>query len=299
MNVTLVCGLLGAGKTSYITNLLRDSTEKAVVLVNDFGSLGIDGKLMSSSGIEALELPSGCVCCTLKPGLLDSIGKVIGEFAPDHLVIEPSGVASPSGVLEALEELEHGGVTVVGIIDASQYLELYENDVYGSFFVEQISLSDLVVVNKADLADERTRRDTVELVRRINPSAVVTEAVGARVEGQLPGMSGARRHMTKQAGHRFGFRAFSFRPRGELSFSFIESFFADMAVGGYGGIVRVKALLSTDRGPFRFDLSYGNYCASPFEPGVKENLLVVIGSEIRHEDFSGMLHGPLAVRQGE
>jgi len=299
MNVTIVCGLLGAGKTSYITNLLRDSTEKAVVLVNDFGSLGIDGKLISSSGIEAVELPSGCVCCTLKPDLLDSIRKVTEEFSPDHLVIEPSGVASPSGVLEALEAVEHGRLMVVGVIDASQYLELYDNDVYGSFFVEQISLSDLVVVNKTDLADERTRSDTVELVKKINPSAVVIEAVGARVEAVLPEMSAMRRPMSNPSEHRFEFRTFSFRPRGKLSFGFMESLFSEMAEGGYGGIVRAKALLNTDRGAFRFDLSYGNSDALPFEPGVRENLFVVIGNEVRHEDLSSMLLGPLAIRQDE
>ena len=82
MKTTIVCGLLGSGKTTYIQNFLRHNTEKAVVLVNDFGSAGIDGEIFSGSGIESVELQGGCVCCSLKTDLITAIENIIATFAP-------------------------------------------------------------------------------------------------------------------------------------------------------------------------------------------------------------------------
>ena len=84
MKTTIVCGLLGSGKTTFIQNFLRDSREKAVVLVNDFGKAGIDGEIFSANGIESVELPSGCVCCTLKADLITTIEKIIATFVPER-----------------------------------------------------------------------------------------------------------------------------------------------------------------------------------------------------------------------
>lgn len=77
MKTTVVSGMLGSGKTTFIGNLLRDAGERAVVLVNDFGALGIDGEIVAAGGVEAVELPSGCVCCTLKFDLITTIERVI------------------------------------------------------------------------------------------------------------------------------------------------------------------------------------------------------------------------------
>jgi G3E family GTPase len=76
MKTTIVCGLLGSGKTTFIQYVVRTSKEKVVVLVNDFGRAGIDGEILSSGGIDCIELPSGCVCCTLKFDLITTIEKI-------------------------------------------------------------------------------------------------------------------------------------------------------------------------------------------------------------------------------
>src|SRR5512139_3098731 len=135
MRTTVVCGLLGAGKTTFIRNFLGRGEERAVVLVNDFGQAGIDGEIFSAGGIEAVELPSGCVCCTLKFDLITTVERVLAAFAPEHLVVEPSGVASPSGILEALASARVGPVTVVGLVDATEFLELRRAEMYGTFFL--------------------------------------------------------------------------------------------------------------------------------------------------------------------
>src|SRR5512135_775493 len=83
MKTTIVTGLLGSGKTTFIRHFLREAKERTVVLVNDFGKAGIDGEIFSAGGIESVELPSGCVCCTLKFDLITTVRKIIGNLAPE------------------------------------------------------------------------------------------------------------------------------------------------------------------------------------------------------------------------
>ena len=128
MKTTIVCGMLGAGKTSFIQDQLTRQDGKTVVLVNDFGETGIDGEILSLGGIDVKELPSGCVCCTLKFDLITTIEKILRDWNPDHLMIEPSGIASPSGVMEALDALHLQPVTVVGIIDVTEFLEAHASE---------------------------------------------------------------------------------------------------------------------------------------------------------------------------
>lgn len=290
-----MCGLLGAGKTSYIINLLGGANEKCVVLVNDFGRLGIDGEIISSGGLETVTLPSGCVCCSLKTDMMEAIDEIVAEFSPEHLIIEPSGIAAPSGVLEALGSVIYDELTVVGIIDASEFAELYESDVYGRFFTEQVSLSDVVIANKSDLAGENKTAAALRIVKSLNPTALTFEAVNAEVNLEGLFIPHARRDFKEPQGH-LEFKTYSFKPRGQLSHVYMERLFKDMSEGRFGHVVRAKALLNTDCGPYRFDLSFSSVKGSPFAKDITENLLVVIGSEIKYDDLNGLLSGELALR---
>ncbi len=291
MRTTLVCGLLGAGKTTFITNILEGSSEKTVVLVNDFGETGVDGEVFTAGGIEAIELPSGCVCCTLKFDLVTTVRKVLAEFGPEHLVIEPSGVASPLGVLEAVESLDIGPVTVVGIVDAAEFAELYGQDVYGPFFREQVSMSDVVLVNKADIAGRSRTAETMKLVEQINPSAVLFETERARLGSGLPSHSG-RRGVPRGTGHALRFDTLCMKVGNSVPLERARSFFARCAEGSLGGVVRAKALLVTEEGPYRFDLSSGRVEVSPFEGGTTEGRLVVFGHSLRKDEMESFMKGP-------
>jgi G3E family GTPase len=290
MKTTVVCGLLGSGKTTFIRNFVRDRTEKTVVLVNDFGAAGIDGEIFSAGGIESVELPSGCVCCTLKFDLITTIGKIVKEFAPEHLVIEPSGVASPSGVLEALESAHVGPASVVCIIDATEFTELYESGMYGSFFEDQIMNADVVLVNKTDLAEEEKVIDVVRRIEAVNPRAVMFRTVNAAISVPLitapPLPPGARRLARQQEtgslrarhGHDcFPFDSISIKVKQGAPFAVVKAIFDDLARGDFGFVARAKALVQTDRGPCRFDLVYGKVDTAPFEKAINESRTVIIG----------------------
>lgn len=287
MKVTIVCGLLGAGKTSFIRNVLDAAQERIVVLVNDFGQAGIDGEIMSSSGLDVIELPSGCVCCSLRTDLVSAFKRISEEFKPDHIVIEPSGIASPAAVLDALQGLFDGSITVVGIVDASEFLELHSEEIYGRFFLEQVTLSDLVVVNKTDISGEAKADETVTAIEGLNPSAVVVKTVEARLNMPLPEGDAAKRPVTHSHSH-FNYETLSLRLAGTVTFESIRDLLARANEGAFGTVVRAKALVDTDRGPFRLDLSGGRLDAAEFGHPVSESRLVVIGAGLNEQKLRSL-----------
>jgi len=279
MKTTVVSGMLGSGKTTFIGQLLKESRERTVVLVNDFGALGIDGEIFSAAGIEAVELPSGCVCCTLKFDLITTIARIRATFDPEHLVIEPSGVASPSGVLEALESAGIRQVSVVGIVDATEFLELHEAEAFGTFFRDQIVNADVILVNKIDLAGEETTRRTAAVIESLNPAAIVYSTVQAQIEGTRPLAPGTREIVHASHAH-FRFDTVSFEIPAGTPFEAMELLLRDLAAGRWGTVVRAKALVTTDRGPCRFDLAFGNLSSAPFARPVTAGRIVVIGATL-------------------
>ncbi len=285
--------MLGSGKTTFIQQSVRNITGKTVVLVNDFGKAGIDGEIFEANGIESIELPSGCVCCTLKFDLISSIEKIRETFAPEHLLIEPSGIASPSGVLEALETLKMVAVTVVGIVDAAEFLDLNHEDAFGRFFEDQIANSDMVLVNKTDLVEKEIAERTVQTIEQMNPNAVVFSTVNCVIGTALSGVSGAERTIDRKAPH-FQFDTVSLRLGDSLDHEWLSDFFQDMSIGKYGDIVRAKALVNTLQGPYQFDLSFTNIRSVPFEKTVSNSRLVIIGKDIRKDALMKIFPSSLA-----
>ncbi len=296
MKTTIVTGILGAGKTTFIQTFLKETGEKSVVLVNDFGRSGIDGEIFSAGGIEFIELPSGCVCCSLKADLITAVQRIVKEFSPDHLMIEPSGVASPSGVLEALDSLSLDLVTVVGIVDATEFIELFEAQMYGTFFGDQITNADVILVNKTDIADENRISDTIRVVQELNPRAVVARAVQGAMSETFPVFSGNRRDLKKGRCH-FRFDTISLKLPGEIDFPLMEGFFEGLGRGRYGGAVRAKALVQTTKGPYRFDLSYGKTDKAVFGRTVAAGRLVIIGENLEKDAMNRLFRSPVQVAE--
>jgi G3E family GTPase len=289
MKTTVVCGLLGSGKTTFIRNFVTGRSEKTVVLVNDFGQAGIDGEIFSAGGIESVELPSGCICCTLKFDLITTIQRIIKQFSPEHLVIEPSGVASPSGVLEALESAGVGKATVIGVVDATEFAELYESGMYGSFFEDQIVNSDIILVNKTDLADEPTIAAAEQLIGSINPVALLLRTKNAVIDIPLPDYShplpsrkraGARGGVPAATPAHLNFETLSFKLAQGSELVLMRKLFDDLSRGKFGRVARAKALIDTSKGPYRFDIAFGKVDIVRFDKAVEESRLVVIGEKL-------------------
>jgi len=287
VRVTVVSGLLGAGKTTFVRSHAAGLAGRVAVLVNDFGEAGIDGEILAGAGLETVELPSGCICCTLKGELVSTLERVVRRFDPEHLILEPSGVASPAGVLEALAAARLPVPTVVTLVDATEFAELHASGLYGRFLEEQVATADLVLVNKADLAPPSALAGTERLVGEIAPGALVLRTVRAGIDAAaLPGPGGRR---PPSAGEDHGFATFTLRPRGTVPHAAVAELFAGLAGGRYGPVVRAKGLVETDRGPRRLDLAAGRVDDAPFGRPVAVGRVVVIGRGLDREGLSRAL----------
>jgi G3E family GTPase len=285
MKTTLVCGVLGAGKTTFLNNILKQEQGKTVVLVNDFGNAGIDGEIISSGGVDTIELPSGCVCCTLRFDLITTITKIIEQLHPEHLFIEPSGVASPSGVIDVLESLSIQPVTIVGIVDATEFLEAYETDMYGWFFKSQITQSDLILVNKTDLVDGTKTENIIGVIEILNPNAVIVPVVNAVLDESLLVHNTKITRKVNDPGHALHVETVTILFSGIQRFDHLKTLFEKMLSGEYGNVMRAKALVQTDKGPYRFDLASKLVSSEIFGKEITNSRLVVIGTDLKEEEI--------------
>ncbi len=156
-DLLLLTGFLGAGKTTLLTRILSWETDlsETVVLVNEFGDIGIDGALLKDSGSDVIELTSGCICCTLSADLRQSLTRIWNRFQPRRILIESSGVADPKSIAPVLKEpglsqyMDHK--KTVTVLDA----DFWEaREAFGPLFYNQLEMADLILLNKIDLIEQ-------------------------------------------------------------------------------------------------------------------------------------------------
>ena len=172
--IDIFSGFLGAGKTTLIKKLISEAyTNKKIVLIeNEFGEIGIDGGFLEDAGIEITEMNSGCICCSLVGDFSKALVKVIDEFHPDRVLIEPSGVGKLSDVIKAvtdagLDDAELG--YVVTVVDAGKCRMYMKN--FGEFFNDQIENAKTIIFSHTDTAKEYKVSEALALVREKNPKA--------------------------------------------------------------------------------------------------------------------------------
>ena len=177
MIIDVIFGFLGSGKTTFITRILRewDSDEKIVVLVNEFGDVGIDGELLSSQGGNVVEMPSGCICCTLQADFRAQILEISHTLRPDRIIIEPTGVATIGQIQWILEaqlfEQEVTRINKILIADATGFMGLYRANRH--FVESQVENAHVIMLNKCDRVDQRKAKVIQSAISAINPELTV------------------------------------------------------------------------------------------------------------------------------
>ena len=183
--IDIFSGFLGAGKTTLIRKLIQEaySGEKLVLIENEFGDIAIDGGFLQDAGIEITEMNSGCICCTLVGDFTKALRQVITDYAPDRILIEPSGVGKLSDVARAVERVDGAQIgSKITVVDAGK-AKMYARN-FGEFFSDQVATADLIVMSRTDTAGEKKVLEATELLRSMNPEAGLITTPWAELEGE-------------------------------------------------------------------------------------------------------------------
>ncbi|MCB6643730.1 GTP-binding protein [[Clostridium] scindens] len=175
--VDIISGFLGAGKTTFIKQLIDQAFagEKLVLIENEFGEIGIDGGFLKDAGIEITEMNSGCICCTLVGDFSEALKKVLEEYQPDRVIIEPSGVGKLSDIVKAIEDVKKdadieidGRITVVDGKKAKLYLKNF-----GEFFKDQVEHASTIVISRTQAMSDDKIEECVHMLREENKEAAI------------------------------------------------------------------------------------------------------------------------------
>ena len=174
--IDIISGFLGAGKTTLLKKLIKEAYagEKLVLIENEFGEIGIDGGFMQDAGIEVTEMNSGCICCSLVGDFGKALEKVLKEFAPDRILIEPSGVGKLSDVIRAVEGVTGEGAalncftTVVDVNKCKMYMKNF-----GEFFNDQVKNAGCIVLSHTGKCSDEKIAAVVAMLRTENETATI------------------------------------------------------------------------------------------------------------------------------
>ena len=284
MKILLISGFLGAGKTTFIKELINRTDERPVIMENEYGDNNLDSNELRQStakeeDIQILEFMEGCVCCTMKDSFVNSVLTVFSSLSPEYLIIEPTGVGKLSSIIENLKPILNTAVFLlrpVVVISPDNYRDNMKE--WPSLYRDQIANASIVVFSKCEHTDPDIIADVVKEVKKINPAAeIVSEHYTLKdkkwwdglfkLEGEVK--AAAESMATATAGRPGGVaKAIGVSGEAEDSFSQVSinkggfhnpgeliQLLEDCLHGEYGHIARAKGTLWVNNEVLRFDLA--------------------------------------------
>lgn len=314
MIVNVVYGFLGAGKTTFIKYIMDypPEGEKVVILVNEFGEIGVDGLILADQkGVikDIVEMPSGCICCTLAADFRRQFLELHETFQPDRIIVEPTGVAMISQIMQILlgEDLRplYSESTLIHILDSSEFLDFIKRQRH--FVENQLKRSSFVVLNKIDRVKPRMVDLLVQSVKEINPTAEVfptsfgelNEDIVKQVLGMAQREAGevatleeleAEAEHVHELEHNFAAQFITFGGKYEEVFDrrSLESFFDRLNQGDFGEVVRAKGVFQTPKEWIRIELASREVRVDQVAP-VPQSVVSIIGRDIDAQDMESGL----------
>ena len=185
--IDIYSGFLGAGKTTLIKKMIKEAYhgQKLVLIENEFGEIGIDGGFLQEAGIQITEMNSGCICCSLVGDFGRALKKVIAEYAPDRILIEPSGVGKLSDVIGAVRKVTSDDVQLgnfVTVADATKCKMYMKN--FGEFYNNQIETANTIILSRTDGMTEEKLDQCVNMIREHNKDAVIVTTPWPELTGE-------------------------------------------------------------------------------------------------------------------
>lgn len=187
--VDIISGFLGAGKTTFIKELISKvySGEKMVLIENEFGEIGVDSRFMQDAGIEVTEMNSGCICCTLVGDFARALKQVVDTYHPDRIIIEPSGVGKLSDVAKAVSDMQEDAQievdSLITVVDGKKAKMYMKN--FGEFFDNQIEYANTIVLSRTQMMDEAKLKECIELLREKKEEAAIVTTEWDKLSGDM------------------------------------------------------------------------------------------------------------------
>ncbi len=277
--ITLITGPLGSGKTTLLRHILDSHPAKIAILMNEFGEIAIDSKIIEGKNVRLAELGGGCVCCSLLGEFEAAVNEIIDTAAPEIIVVETTGVAEPDALIlniqESLPQVRLDGV--VTVIDADgmiQYPQL------GHTARMQIEDADAILLNKVDLVQIEEQEQVRKKLQSFNPDAPVILTRRCRVDPDLLfGIARERKVKRPESIHQPEFDSFSYRSSAPIARNCFEAF-ADFL---RGKVYRAKGFVRFPEGTHLFNFVAGRWELERFED--EETALVFIGQNIKGEEL--------------
>ena len=185
--IDIFSGFLGAGKTTLIKKLIAEAYtgEKIVLIENEFGEIAIDGGFLKDSGVQINEMNSGCICCSLVGDFADALQKVLAQFHPDRILIEPSGVGKLSDVIRAVQGVQSDELVLNGfttVVDANKCKMYMKN--FGEFFNNQVENASAIILSRTEGIRPEKLDAAVALLREKNPTATIVTTPWTELDGK-------------------------------------------------------------------------------------------------------------------
>jgi G3E family GTPase len=278
-SITLITGPLGSGKTTLLRHILATRPSKIAIVMNEFGEIGIDAKVVEGQNVRIAELGGGCVCCSLLGEFEAAVTEIINKVDPERIIVETTGLAEPEALVfniqEALPQCRLDGV--VSVIDADMLVRFPE---LGHTTRLQIEGADILLLNKIDLVDADQIEPLERKLREINSSAAIVRTERCRIDPELLfGIAGRREKKLTPPMHRHQpeFESFAFISDKVFSRDCFERF-ADALPSR---VIRAKGFVCFHEGTHLFNFVAGRWEVEPFEADRTE--LIFIGEEMTAE----------------
>jgi len=275
--ITLITGPLGSGKTTLLRHILGTYPAKIAIVMNEFGEIAIDTKVIEGKNVRIAELGGGCVCCSLLGEFEAALNEIIEKIAPDSIIVETTGLAEPEALVfniqEALPQCRLDGV--VSVIDADMLVRFPE---LGHTTRLQIEAADILLLNKIDLIESVQIEPLETKLREINPAAAIVRTERCRVDPELLLGIGRERKITRpKHRHQPEFESFVFTSGKIFSRDCLEGFVNGLPAS----VVRAKGFIRFADGGQLFNFVAGRWELEAFESDRTE--LVFIGKNIASE----------------
>ena len=290
MKILIVSGFLGAGKTTFIRQLIQRTGRELVVLENEYGQTSLDSREISAEkNVNVWEMLEGCVCCTMKENFSASILTISSTLDPEYLVVEPTGAARLGSLLENIGKISYEKISLLRPVVIVPPRGFHANlNQYGEIYRDQIRNAGTVVLSKIENEEEAVIREVCRRIRELNPAAEIVERPYKQMDddwwhGLLLGEGEARLKAAapEHGGHSPHLHSFTLKNVSLKNPAQLVILLQDLLNGEMGAVCRAKGTLKIGGEWVRFDMADGLFAVKGGEEGADPKTeLVFIGDDI-------------------